>query len=119
MARPRSSDDIERARIRLESTRDRLSFETTKLYCRTGISIISILAGVTIVAIIAWAFVKVTDKPPWLQAVLSILPSAPLSWIIWSQNKELKRFRTHEAWLRAHSHRSEPHVEPTGDSYAP
>ncbi len=105
MARPKSREDVELARIDAETERARIAFDRLRLICHSVIYCFLITAGVATISILSWTFIKVTDRPPWLQALLAVIPLVPLSWITWSQRRDLDRYRRQVAWLKARAER--------------
>ncbi len=66
MARPKTQEDVEVARINA-------SLEKSALICQTIVNCLAILAFVGCFGILAWTVVTITDKPAWLEVALAIL----------------------------------------------
>jgi hypothetical protein len=66
MARLKTQEDVALARIKADVERSRLKSQTI-IWCFV------IIAFVACVAIIAWAAVRITDKPAWLVFGLALL----------------------------------------------
>ena len=80
MAKEKTQIDVELARIKADVDR-------TKARCETVSWGIVCLAVVIAIGIIAWAAVRMTDKPPWLTLILAFLGSAGapslVAWRLW------------------------------------
>jgi hypothetical protein len=85
MARLKSQEDVDLAKIKADLERARL-ISNTVVWC------FSIFWGVVSIGIIAWATVQITDKPAWLELGLAILGAGSTpSVIAWRLYVRLKR----------------------------
>lgn len=97
MARPKSQEDIELARIKAD-------LERARAICNTIVWCFSIVGGVISIGIIAWATVQITDKPAWLEFGLAILGAgSPPSVVAWRLYVRLKRLTANVEQLEVSS----------------
>jgi hypothetical protein len=76
MADPKTKEDVEIARVKAATERDRIASKTI-------IQSLMIVAAVLVIWILAWAAVRMSEKPAWLELALAAIggggPPTPIS----------------------------------------